>query len=128
MTLPVQLIDILAGHTAEENMHCETCEGAGEMAMHDAETGHEPELCGSCLGSGYNQLGLILHGILKPPPEGYGPVELKDALKNYLRELAEKPGSTAELSRTLSLVLAAAAGPQSASETEKPTARNRRVS
>lgn len=106
MPLPMQLIDILASQTAAENMQCADCDGAGEIGEFSPETGHEPVTCGTCLGTGYNQLGLILSGILKPPAEGFGPVELKDALSAYLQELARKQPSDSELGRSLRLAIA----------------------
>jgi hypothetical protein len=87
MTLPTKLINILAEHTNSENMQCSDCRGSGETTIHDPETGLDFIMCESCLGSGYNQLGLIIKGILKPPEEGYGPVELQAALKAYKENL-----------------------------------------
>ena len=79
----IRLLDILADYTIAENMRCETCAGAGEVLLHGEETGYEPIECEDCLGSGMNQLGLIMHNILRPPAEGYGPVALRDALHEY---------------------------------------------
>lgn len=89
MANPVQLIDILSKRTAAEAIWCDDCQGTGEMAIHDPETGSDIIDCETCLGSGYNQLGLILQGILTPPEQGYGPMELQEALAAYLAE-AEK--------------------------------------
>jgi hypothetical protein len=86
MPHPVQLIDILSKRTAVEHIWCDTCEGTGERAIFDPEAGQDMIPCQECLGSGYNQLGMILQGILKPPDDGYGPVELREAISVYLAQ------------------------------------------
>ncbi len=91
MGRPVQLIEILAEQTLPGNMRCEVCHGLGEILFPDQETGFDYEVCVACCGAGLNQLGFILQGILKPPPEGYGSVMLKEALWHYLKEQSENP-------------------------------------
>lgn len=91
MPNPVKLIDILSAQTAKvnltrEHLECDACDGSGEEMIPHSETGHNNIPCRICLGSGYNQLGLILFNLLKPPPEGYGPVELKTALAEQLAQ------------------------------------------
>lgn len=90
MPHPVQLIDILSRRTAVEHIWCDACDGTGEIAIFDAETGTDVISCESCLGSGYNQLGMILQGILQPPEEGYGPVELRQAISVYLEQTEQQ--------------------------------------
>ncbi len=126
MTLPAPLIDILASHTAGEAMHCEDCKGLGETGQPDPDTGSEPMVCQSCLGSGYNQLGLILQGILKPPPEGFGPVALKDALKEYLARMASPAEGVTRWSRTLGLMMATPTEPTP--KAQNTPSRKRRIS
>lgn len=87
MAKPVKLIDILSEQSAVENIRCDECSGTGELLVAHEETGLDTLECNECLGTGYNQLGLIIQGVLRPPEEGYGPVELKEALGNYLDEL-----------------------------------------
>jgi hypothetical protein len=90
MANPVQLIDILSRRTAAEALWCDDCKGTGEYSVFDPETGNDIIDCETCLGSGYNQLGLILQGILTPPEQGYGPVELREALSTYLAQVEQQ--------------------------------------
>lgn len=90
MAKPVKIIEILSQQTASENIQCDQCDGTGETIVLSQETGYDLIECDACLGSGYNQLGLILRGILKPPADGYGPVELKEALALYIAESERK--------------------------------------
>lgn len=86
MGFPVQLIRIFAEQTQPEPIGCKECRGLGEVQVYSEECGMDLWECDFCCGSGMNQLGWILSGILNPPPEGYGPVELKEALRQYLLE------------------------------------------
>lgn len=90
MPNPVKLIDILSENTAAESVHCDDCRGSGQIQVPDQDTGFDLSECEACMGTGYNQLGLILQGILQPPPEGYGPVELKEALDRFLEESSKQ--------------------------------------
>jgi len=90
MANPVKIIDILSQQTTMEHVDCDDCEGTGEVIVLNQESGYDLAECRACLGSGYNQLGLILRGILKPPADGYGPVELRDALADYIAESEQK--------------------------------------
>jgi hypothetical protein len=92
MAMPVQVIQILSQmtrrsdrsspNTTSEPADCHECKGQGEVMAFHPETGHEAVECPECLGSGYNTLGLILNQVLKPPQEGYGPVELRAVLES----------------------------------------------
>lgn len=90
MVKPVKIIEILSQQSSAEHIQCEHCDGTGNMIVLSDETGFDLSECDVCLGTGYNQLGLILRGILKPPADGYGPVELREALANYVAETERK--------------------------------------
>ncbi len=89
MPNPIKLIDILNAQMAKvnlagEHLACAACEGSGEEIAPHPETGHDYVTCRVCLGSGYNQLGLIMLNLLKPPPDGNGPVALKGSLSGQV--------------------------------------------
>jgi len=91
MPMPSTVLQILSSQTRQDAFDCPECDGAGERQIFDAETGVDYALCEACLGSGYNMLGLLVHGLLKPPAEGYGPQELKGELERRNRTDSEKP-------------------------------------
>jgi len=105
MGLPTKLISILADQTATESLLCDECDGRGEISVHHPETGTDIEACANCAGSGYNQLGLILQGILEPPEGGYGPTELTEALQAYRVQLEKHPEQSEDSQAGLLLYL-----------------------
>lgn len=90
---PARLIDILAENTQSENLDCLVCQGQGEVSAYDTETGTQSVDCQGCQGSGFNQLGLILQGILSPPEEGFGAIALKETLEAINLKNSEQPTS-----------------------------------
>jgi hypothetical protein len=61
----------------EADLSCDVCNGDGRQAAPHSETGHDAVECLPCLGTGLNQLGLIVTGLLHPPNDGSGPTILK---------------------------------------------------
>jgi len=97
MPNPIKLIDIFNAQMAKassagEHLACDACEGSGEEIALHPETGHDYVPCRVCLGNGYNQLGLIMLNLLKPPPDGNGPVALKGNLGSQLPQTEDLPG------------------------------------
>ena len=81
MSSPRRVLQIFSEQTALCNMDCLFCAGQGETRLFDPETGHELQPCDACQGSGYNLLGLIIHGLLSPPEGGFGPQTLQAVLR-----------------------------------------------
>jgi hypothetical protein len=80
MSAPVSVLEILSRQTRRDSLDCPECKGQGERLVFDPETGSDYCACDACQGTGYNLLGLLVHGLLRPPESGYGPEELKTAL------------------------------------------------
>lgn len=81
VSAPVSVLEILSRQTRRDLLDCPECKGRGERLIFDPETGSDYCACDACQGTGYNLLGLLVHGLLRPPESGYGPQELKAALK-----------------------------------------------
>lgn len=86
MPAPSSVLRILSEQTILNDLNCPDCEGHGERLIFDAETGHDYQTCDACQGSGYNLLGLLVHGALKPPEGGFGPQEIRAALKQMEKQ------------------------------------------
>lgn len=81
MSSPRRVLQIFSEQTALGSMDCLFCAGQGETRLFDPETGHELQPCDACQGSGYNLLGLIIHGLLNPPEGGFGTQTLQAVLR-----------------------------------------------
>lgn len=48
---------------------CFYCSGAGTIKAYDPECGHDDAPCLHCMGSGLDDHGLIMAGLIQPPKE-----------------------------------------------------------
>jgi hypothetical protein len=69
---------------AQPDRDCEVCTGTGYQSVFHPEMGRDLLDCPHCLGSGLNMLGLILAGVLIPPPEGFGPTQLEKSANRLI--------------------------------------------
>lgn len=94
MQAPVTVLQILSQQSCQESLDCPECLGRGERLLFDPETGSDYQVCLACQGTGCNLLGLLVHGLLKPPQGGYGPQALQTHLRPHLNEPQKKTTRT----------------------------------
>lgn len=97
MSTPESLLQILSRQTTADNLDCIECCGAGEQLVFDSQNGHDYVPCEACQGSGYNLLGMLVHGLLQPPEEGFGPQALKASLAAFSRKVVQSPEASAPI-------------------------------